>query len=91
VRFEGDTLICEDCGREIAWDDDYGDEDTPLCSGCSARAYQVFIATPCEFCKKPIGDDLDEIVCNEDMYAHKKCVEKEDPDALEDEWSDEWY
>jgi len=87
---EYSTVICEDCGREVSSDDNYGCVDIPLCSGCAARRHQEFVKIKCKLCKKPLGDKS---VCynieDYDIFAHSDCVDKLSDEEAEN-WSDDW-
>jgi len=88
MRFRGEIIHCETCGREISEEDDCGWEDNPLCPECSAIAYSEYINTPCGICGKKMKEDLSEpwVNCNEE-YAHGKCAEKLSEKKIEeDEW-----
>jgi predicted amidophosphoribosyltransferase len=87
MRFDDNTVICEDCGREISESHDWGDEDNPVCSGCMARRGQKHAKTLCEVCKKPLGMEsfLYHTDDPESRLIHEQCKsEVEDPDA----WSE---
>lgn len=87
MRFADNTVNCGDCGREISDSHDCGNEDEPFCSGCAARRAQAHAKTPCEVCKKPLGDAP--FHYNTDCYErliHSDCLnETKDPN----EWSDD--
>jgi len=91
MRFKGETVHCESCNREIAEEDDMGWEDNPLCSGCSARAYQAFINTPCKICGKKMGKESNPFYDENQDWAHGNCVDKLSDEELEEQcWSDDW-
>jgi len=88
MRFKGETVTCEGCGREISEEDDQGYEDTPLCSGCSAREYQIYLKIPCALCGKPMGENADPWCNIDEEYAHDKCIKKLTDEQVEEA---EWY
>lgn len=93
MRFKGQywTVECDDCQRVISDLDDNGFEDVHLCYGCSARRHQDFIITPCELCKKPMGDVHPFWNPNE-QFAHEDCVRQLSEEEQErQEWTNEFY
>ena len=90
MRFEGqfETVICEDCSREISHLDDEGFEDNPLCSGCRERRVIEHQKSKCSICNKKMGDgDYHYNTEDSDSSAHSRCVETL-PGEEQDIWSD---
>ena len=80
MRFDDNTVNCEDCGREISESSDWGDEDNPVCSGCMARRGQEHAKKHCQVCDKPLGmgpflyhtDDPENMLIHEDCMSEAK-------------------
>jgi len=92
MKFEGNTIECEDCEIVINENDNaaHPEEDADRCRACSAARYNDFIKQPCKLCNKPLGKG--DLWVDEDMenYAHKVCGEK-DNIKHKDQWGEPQY
>ena len=90
MRFEGDIIICEGCGRVVSELDILGTNDYPLCTACNEKESQRYRNTICCFCGERIGNKHAFYNINDyEKLAHAECVnitvERE-----QENWSDEY-
>lgn len=93
MRFEGETVDCNDCGRTIAEQDDeaHPDSDEHLCQACGGKRFREFTEEPCALCKKPRGKE--NLYCDEDAeeWVHGDCVKALQSEQDKEKWGEPDY